>query len=84
MEFISSDQMTNGQLVFSETGEWRLIQENWWWRVEFIFTPTSPDSPEISSQIDIGGEKAPYSLWFYVDSKDRGPIMIFGQTTGSP
>jgi hypothetical protein len=68
-------------------GTWSLIQENWWWRIEFVVdssdTNTTGDfSHSLSTQVDIGGEQPPYSLWFYIGVGDpnRLPLIIFEQS----
>ncbi|MBI4762800.1 MAG: hypothetical protein ACOYYF_15385 [Chloroflexota bacterium] len=73
-------------VTFPIKGKWSLVQENWWWRIEFVIDLSGKNSTEFlsntfSSQVDIGGEHPPYSLWLYIGVGDpnRLPLIIFEQ-----
>lgn len=87
---VTGVQLSNSNdAIFPNKGTWSLVQQDWWWRIEFKFISSNNNPFEnltdgISSRIDISGEKPPYSLWFYVGDRNKGPIMIFEQVMKNP
>jgi hypothetical protein len=74
----------------SGQGKWKITKNHdGWWDVQFKFeTGTFFSSVELNGGFfttkDLGGEKPPYSLWFYIGDPDSGPLMIFEQVVANP